>query len=240
VAQGKALSAFFKTEGLVVEHADTGEDALGLLRHYQFDLIILGRDVPDMDSTLLISRVRAAGHHTPLLALLGSASAKQRLAALSAGADDVVEPNTDRAELLARMRAIVRRSRGYSQPVIRCGKLALDHERQDVTVEGNHLHLTQKEFALLQLLIMRKNMVMTKEAILSNLYGGMDEPEIKIIDVFVCKIRNKLVKAGVHNLLQTVWGRGYVVRDASRDDDTTPVPGIPQPTKVSRRELEIA
>ena len=239
-AQPKALSAFFKVEGLVVEHTDTGEDALWLLRHDQFDMIVLNSDVPDMDGTLLISRVRTAGHHTPVIALLWTASTKQRLAALSAGADDVVECDTDRPELLARMRAVLRRSRGYSQPIIRCGKLALDHERQDVMLDDKHIHLTQKEFALLQLLMMRKNVVMTKEVILSNLYGGMDEPEIKIIDVFVCKIRSKLAKAGVRNLIQTVWGRGYIVRDALRDDDGTSKPCIPQPNEVSRRALAIA
>ncbi len=239
-SQSRGLSAFFKAEGLVVECTDTGEDALGLLRHDTFDMLVVSRSLPDMDATQLISRVRAAGHHTPVLAILGSASAKQRLAALSVGADDVVEHDTDRAELLARMRAILRRSRGYSQPIIRRGRLALDQERQDVTLDDKHVHLTHKEFALLQLLMMRKNTVMTKESILSNLYGGMDEPEIKIIDVFVCKIRSKLAKAGVHNLIQTVWGRGYVVRDASRDDDTTPERRIPQPIEASRRELEIA
>ena len=225
----RALATFFKAEGLIVECTDTGEEALELLRHYPFDLIVLNRAPTDINGTSLISRVRTAGHHTPIIALLGATSPKQRLATLSSGADDVVEHDIDRAELLARMRAILRRSRGYSESVIRCGKLALDHERQDVTLDGEHVHLTQKEFALLQLLMMRKNTVMTKEVILSNLYGGMDEPEIKIIDVFVCKIRSKLAKAGVRNLIQTEWGRGYVVRDISRDDDRTPEPCIPLP-----------
>jgi two-component system cell cycle response regulator CtrA len=239
VPQAQAMNAFFKAEGLVVEHTSTSDDAMGLLRHYQFDIIVLSRHVADTDCTPLISRVRSAGHHTPVLALLKAASTKERLAALSAGADDVVELDADRAELLARMRSIMRRSRGYSQPIIRCGRVALNQENQVVTVDDKHLHLTHREFALLQLLMMRKNMVMTKEAILSNLYGGMDEPEIKIIDVFVCKIRSKLAKAGLRNVIQTVWGRGYVVRDASRDDDTTPEPRIPQPLEMSRRELAV-
>jgi two-component system, cell cycle response regulator CtrA len=239
ISPTRALDACFKAEGLVVECTDTGEEALGLLRHYQFDLIVLNRDPADIDGTLLISRLRTAGHHTPIIALLGTTNAKQRLATLSSGADDVVEHDIDRAELLARMRAIMRRSRGYSESVIRCGKLALDQERQDVTVAGNHVHLSNKEFAILQLLMMRKNTVMTKEVILSNLYGGLDEPEIKIIDVFVCKIRSKLAKAGVRNLIQTEWGRGYVVRDISRDDDRTPEPRVPLPIEAGRRELAL-
>ena len=238
--QGRTLNAFFKAEGFVVEHTDSGEDALGLLRHYEFDMIIAGCGVPDMDGTRLISRARAAGHHTPVIAMLALASPKQRLAALSAGADDAVEHDTDRAELLARMRAILRRSRGYSQPVLRRGRLTLDQERQDISIDDKHIHLTGKEFALLHLLMMRKNMVMTKEAILSSLYGGMDEPEVKIIDVFVCKTRAKLAKAGIRNLIETVWGRGYVVRDASRDDEEVITPRVPQPIDTCRHEFAMA
>ena len=231
------LHAFIQSEGVVVEGADTGEETLNLLRHYPFDVVVLDLALPDMDGVTLISRLRLAGHHTPVLALLSSASIKHRLAALSAGADDVVGHETDRTEILARMRAIFRRSRGFSQPAIQCGQVTLNHEHQEVTIAGRHVHLTQKEFSLLQLLMLRKNVVMTKETILANLYGGLDEPEIKIIDVFICKLRSKLAKAGVTDLIGTVWGRGYIVREEGRDNHGTSQPRIPLPIEACRREF---
>jgi two-component system cell cycle response regulator CtrA len=139
----------------------------------------------------------------------------------------------DRAELAARIRAIVRRSRGYSQSQLQVGNLTLDVSNQDVIANGTRVHLTTREFAILELLILRRNMIMTKEAILTQLYGGMDEPEIKIIDVFVCKIRSKLTKAGLPNVITTVWGRGYSVKDTGRDTPAiTPV--RPQPAQTEQ------
>ena len=235
--QTNPLRAFIQSEGVVVEGADTGEEALDLVRHYPFDVVVLNLTLPDMDGITWISRLRLTGHHTPVLALLSSASIKHRLAALSAGADDVVGHDTDPTEILARMRAIFRRSRGFSQPAIQCGQVTLNQEHHEVTVAGRHVHLTQKEFALLQLLMLRKNTIMTKEMILANLYGGLDEPEIKIIDVFICKLRSKLAKAGVTNLIGTVWGRGYVVREEGRDNPSKSQPRIPLPIEACRREL---
>ena len=231
------LHAFVQSEGIVVESANAGEEALDLLRHYPFDVVVLDLALPDMDGVTLISRLRLAGHHTPVLALLSSASIKHRLAALSAGADDVVGHDTDRTEILARMHAIFRRSRGFSQPAIQCGQVTLNQEHHEVTIAGRHVHFTQKEFALLQLLMLRKNTIMTKEMILANLYGGLDEPEIKIIDVFICKLRSKLAKAGVTDLIGTVWGRGYIVREEGRDNLGTSQPRIPLPIKARQQEL---
>ena len=109
--------------------------------------------------------------------------------------------------------------------------MTLDVDRQDVVANGVRVHFTNKEFALLQLLVLRRNMVITKEAILSHLYGGMDEPEIKIIDVFICKVRSKLTKAGLPTVISTVWGRGYSVKDTG-DDGSMLTPMNPKPVQV--------
>jgi two-component system, cell cycle response regulator CtrA len=231
---GKALSAFLKAEGIIVETADTGEDALDLLRHYEFDLVLLNLLLPDMDGTTLITRMRAAKREEPVLAMAKSTNLRARLKALTAGGDDVVDQGVDRAELLARMRAIVRRSRGYSQPLLQAGTLVLDVNQQDVVTNGTRIRLSAKEFGILHLLVLRKNMVMSKDAILSAIYGGMDEPESKIIDVFVCKLRGKLAAAGLRNVIGTVWGRGYIVRDGTRGDERPPTPHIPEPTEEPR------
>ncbi len=229
-----ALSAYLKAEGLVVEVTATGEDALDLLRHYEFDVVLLNLVLPDMDGSTLATRIRAAGRHTPILALADVPNPRSRLKVLSAGADDVVEQNVDRDELLARMRAIFRRSCGYSHSRIQAGGLTLDIEQHEVVANGSRIALSAKEFDILQMLMLRKNMILTKEMILSHLYGGMDEPEIKIIDVFICKIRGKLKKAGMPDVIGTVWGRGYIVRDQGRDREAQKGPLVPQPFEVDR------
>jgi two-component system cell cycle response regulator CtrA len=227
VRHANALSAYLQSEGVVVEPVDTGADALDLLRHYEFDLVLLNLVLPDTDGSTLITRMRAAGRHIPILALADVSDPRSRLKALSAGGDDVVERAVDRAELLARMRAIFRRSRGYSHATIQIGALTLNIEQQEASANGCRIALTAKEFAILQLLMLRKNMILTKEMIMSQLYGGMDEPEIKIVDVFICKIRSKLAKAGLRDVIGTVWGRGYTVRDQRREDEPSPLVTLP-------------
>lgn len=231
VRHGTAIGAALKAEAVRVDIADCGDDALYLMRHYDFDLVLLNMLLPDMGGTSLISRIRLAKHETPIIAI--SAAPQARLKALAAGADDVVERDIDQAELAARIRAIVRRSRGFNQSQLHVGGVTLDVEHQDVVANGVRVHFTNKEFALLQLLVLRRNMIMTKEAILSQLYGGMDEPEIKIIDVFICKIRSKLAKAGLPTVISTVWGRGYSVKDTGHEGSTI-IPVCPQPAQAER------
>ena len=231
IRSGIALSAELKVEAVRVDIAESGEDALYLMRDYQFDLVLLNMLLPDMDGTSLISRIRLAKHETPIIAI--SAVPQARLKALAAGADDVIERDIDQTELGARIRAMVRRSRGFSQSKLQVGGVILDVDHRDVVANGVRVHFTNKEFALLELLVLRRNMIMTKEAILSQLYGGMDEPEIKIIDVFVCKIRSKLTKVGLPAVISTVWGRGYSVTDIGDEGSVIP-PVHPQPAQAER------
>ena len=224
-----AISADLKAESIRVDIAESGDDALYLMRDYEFELVLLDLLLPDIDGTALIGRIRSTKHETPIIAL--SAVPQARLKALAAGADDVVERDINRAELCARIRAIVRRSRGFTRSQLQIGTLTLDVDNQDVVANGVRVHFSVKEFAILQLLVLRRNMIMTKEAILSHIYGGMDEPEIKIIDVFICKIRSKLTKADLPNVISTVWGRGYTVKDVGREIPASS-PLCPQPAQV--------
>ena len=137
--------------------------------------------------------------------------------ALSLGADDFIIKPYDKAELLARMQAVVRRSKGFSQPTVRLGRLELNLDSREVAIDGRDIHLTGKEYSILELLVLRKGMVLTKEAFLNHLYGGMDEPEVKIIDVFVCKLRKKLARAGAEGIIGTIWGRGYMIREPAAE-----------------------
>jgi two-component system cell cycle response regulator CtrA len=209
----RGLSLMLKSGGAVVDQADTGEEALELARHYDYDVVILDLMLPDMEGYEVVRRMRAARIETPVLIVSGLSRPQAKVKGLGMGADDFITKPFDKAELLARMQAVVRRSKGFSQPTLRVGSLVLNLDSRDVTVEGQPVHLTGKEYAILELLVLRKGMVLTKEAFLNHLYGGMDEPEMKIIDVFVCKLRKKLAQAGGENLIGTVWGRGYMIRE---------------------------
>jgi two-component system, cell cycle response regulator CtrA len=209
----RGLSLMLKSGGAVVDQADTGEEALELARHYDYDVVILDLMLPDMEGYEVVRRMRAARIETPVLIVSGLSRPQAKVKGLGMGADDFITKPFDKAELLARVQAVVRRSKGFSQPTLRVGSLVLNLDSRDVMVEGRPVHLTGKEYAILELLVLRKGMVLTKEAFLNHLYGGMDEPEMKIIDVFVCKLRKKLAQAGGENLIGTVWGRGYMIRE---------------------------
>jgi two-component system, cell cycle response regulator CtrA len=233
-AVAHTLEAYCMAQGISAELTDTGAEALELLRHYEFELLILNLALPDIEGSAVIRRMRAAGRTTPILALSTGRNPRARVEAFAAGADDVVDQNIDPTELLARVRAIVRRSRGHSQSSLQIGAVTLDHEQQTVLAGGTNVTLTGKEFAILQLLMLRKNMVLTKDAILTQLYGGMDEPESKIVDVFVCKIRKKLAQAGLTDFIGTVWGRGYTVRDQAASTARPGTPLTPEPSQAPR------
>jgi two-component system cell cycle response regulator CtrA len=157
---------------------------------------------------------------TPVLILSGISEMDSKVRSFGFGADDYVTKPFHREELVARIQAVVRRSKGHSQSIIRTGKLAVNLDAKTVEVDGNRVHLTGKEYQMLELLSLRKGTTLTKEMFLNHLYGGMDEPELKIIDVFICKLRKKLSLACEgENYIETVWGRGYVLRDLDEDGE---------------------
>ena len=214
VTAARGVALMLKSSGAVVNHVDTGEEALELARHYDYDIIILDLMLPDIEGFEVVRRLRTNRNDTPILILSGLTRPAAKVKGLSLGADDFITKPFDRAELLARIQAIVRRSKGFSQSTLYIGPLRLNMDSREVTVDDKVVPLTGKEYSILELLVLRKGMVLTKEAFLNHLYGGMDEPEMKIIDVFVCKLRKKLASAsGGENCIETVWGRGYVLRD---------------------------
>ena len=208
-----AVTLMLKARGTIVDHSVTGEEALELLNHYDYDLVVLDLMLPDMEGYEVVRRMRARRNETPVLILSGLQRAGAKVKGFGLGADDYISKPYDKDELLARVQAIVRRSKGFSQPTLSIGNLQLNLATHEVQADGQTVHLTGKEYAILELLVLRRGMVLTKEAFLNHLYGGLDEPEMKIIDVFICKLRKKLADAGADNLIATVWGRGYMMRD---------------------------
>ncbi len=219
----KSIELMLKSEGFIVDTTEFGEDGLEIGKIYDYDIIILDLMLPDIDGYEVLRRLRAARVTTPILILSGLTELDHKLKGLGFGADDYLTKPFDRRELVARIQAIIRRSKGHAHSVIRTGKLVVNVEARTVEVEGKPLHLTGKEYGILELLSLRKGTTLTKEMFLNHLYGGMDEPELKIIDVFVCKLRKKLTTATAgENYIETVWGRGYVLRDPV--DGRQPVP----------------
>ena len=217
-ALGEGIRVALKPEGYTVDWARDGASALHALTHEDFGLAVLDLGLPRMDGLEVLRRLRAAANPIPVLVLTARDATADRIAGLDAGADDYLTKPFDKAELLARIQAIVRRSKGHSQSVIRTGKLAVNLDAKTVEVDGARVHLTGKEYAMLELLSLRKGTTLTKEMFLNHLYGGMDEPELKIIDVFICKLRKKLAHACEgENYIETVWGRGYVLRDSETE-----------------------
>jgi two-component system cell cycle response regulator CtrA len=214
----RGITLMLKAAGAVVDQTDSGEDSLELLRHYEYDIVVLDLALPDIEGFEVVRRMRFARNDTPVLVLSGLTTPQARVKALGLGADDFITKPYDKTELLARMHAIVRRSKGFSQPTVRLGRLELNLDTREVTIDNRELHLTGKEYAILELLVLRKGMVLTKEAFLNHLYGGMDEPEVKIIDVFVCKLRKKLNRVGAEGIIGTIWGRGYMIRESATQD----------------------
>lgn len=213
----RGLSLMLKAANAVVDHADTGEEALELVRHYDYDIVLLDLMLPDIEGYEVVRRMRVARNDTPVLILSGLCRPQAKVKGLGLGADDFITKPFDKGELLARMQAVVRRSKGFSKPALRIGPMELNLDSREVMVDNTVVHLTGKEYAILELLVLRKGMVLTKEAFLNHLYGGMDEPEMKIIDVFICKLRKKLAQAGADNLIGTVWGRGYMIREPATE-----------------------
>jgi len=229
-----ALADLLRSNGVIVDQTQTGQEALDLVRHYDYDVVLLDLALPDMEGYEVVRRMRAARIDTPVVVQAPMVMPQARVRAFSIGADDFITKPYDHAELFARMQAIVRRTKGYSQPTLRCGTLQLSLDSREVEVSGQPVHLTGKEYAILELLVLRKGMVLTKEVFLNHLYGGMDEPEMKIIDVFICKLRKKLAEAGAPNVIGTVWGRGYMVRDAANHPMLTPAPLTASPRVAER------
>ncbi len=234
----RGMSLMLKSGGAVVDQVDTGEEAMELVRHYDYDIMVLDLMLPDMEGYEVVRRMRAARIETPVLILSGLSRPQAKVKGFGLGADDFITKPFDKAELIARMQAVVRRSKGFSQPTLRVGPLTLNLDSREVTVDGRLVHLTGKEYAILELLVLRKGMVLTKEAFLNHLYGGMDEPEMKIIDVFICKLRKKLAQAGADNLIGTVWGRGYMMREPLSDQ--APAQTDPAFPPSARRALTAA
>lgn len=213
-AQAQAIELMLRSEQMVVDTTGLGEDGLEIGRLYDYDIIILDLGLPDMDGLDVLRQLRATRVETPVLILSGLDDTDRKIKSLGLGADDYLTKPFEKGELVARLHAIIRRSKGHAASTIRTGRMTVNLDTRSVAIDEQPVHLTGKEYGILELLALRKGTTLTKEQFLNHLYGGLDEPELKIIDVFICKLRKKLATlSDGENYIETVWGRGYVLRD---------------------------
>jgi two-component system cell cycle response regulator CtrA len=215
----KNVELMLQSANIVCDVTNLGEEGIEISKLYDYDIIILDLMLPDMDGFDVIKRLRNAAIKTPILILSGLSETEDKIKGFGIGADDYLTKPFNKNELVARLNAIVRRARGHADATIKVGRLTINLQSHTADVDGENIPLTSKEYAILELLAMRKGSTLTKEMFLNHLYGGLDEPELKIIDVFVCKLRKKLAKAlGGESCIETIWGRGYVLRGPQSSD----------------------
>jgi two-component system, cell cycle response regulator CtrA len=210
----RSIELMLRGEGLYVYTTDLGEEGLDLGKMYDYDIVVLDLQLPDMSGFEVLKALRVAKMRAPILILSGSAVVEDKVKALCLGADDYMTKPFNKDELVARIQALVRRSKGHSESIVSTGRLTVDLDQKSVEVDGVRVHLTGKEYQMLELLSLRKGTTVSKEIFLNHLYGDREEPEMKIIDVFICKLRRKLDIAGDGgSYIETIWGRGYTLRD---------------------------
>ena len=207
-----------KRERMIPESAYSGHDGLELIKLYDYDLIILDLILPDVKGTDVLKHIRQQDITTPILILSALNQTDKKVECLNGGADDYLTKPFETIELLARIKALIRRSHHLSESVIHIGKMDIDMNTKTVYIDKKLVPLTSKEYALLELLALKRGITVSKENCISQLYGVMDEPpDSKIIDVFLCKIRRKIkALTGGEDYIQNIWGRGYILKSEKK------------------------
>ena len=214
-ATKQSIEFILKAESFDVHTTDFGKQGINLSKLCEYDIVLLDLNFPNMFGFEILHALRSAKVKAPVLILYGLTGVEEKVKSLGYGAEDFMINPVRKDELVARVHAIVRRSKHHAHSIVNIGDLTVNLDRRTVEVSGKRVHLTVKEYEVLKLLALHKGATQTKEMFLNHLYGGTDEPELKIIDVFICKLRKKLADASNgKNYIETVWGRGYMLRES--------------------------
>ncbi len=199
--------------GYAVDISGDGEDGLHMARTNPYDLIVLDLLLPKLDGLALLSRLRQEGNQTPVLILTSLSQTQDVVAGLNAGSDDYLTKPFDAAELLARCKALVRRSYGSADPHIRVADLTIDTLARQVTRGQRRLVLPPMEYRLLEYLALRKNQVVSKTEILEHLYEFNWERFSNVVEVYISSLRRKIDHDAESKLIVTVRGMGYMLQE---------------------------
>lgn len=225
------LTAFLRSRMAIVDETNDPEEVLDLVKFYDYDAILLRLSEARLGDFELIRKLRLARVRAPLIAVARNMSEAARLRVLQIGADDLIVDALSHEEIFMKVQNLIRRSRGFQENVLRLGQVEINMNAKKIYARGKPVTLTKKEYQIAEILALRKGVVLSKEAILDHLYGGLDEPNPKIIDVFICKIRKKLQSLGVDDFIETNWGRGYMAIDHRQENQSQDLTtrGLTQP-----------
>jgi two-component system, OmpR family, response regulator PhoP len=205
----ESLVTQLKDAGFNVDAAADGEEGLYAGREYSLDVAIVDLGLPKLSGLDLIRRLRAESKTFPILILTARDRWQDKVEGLQAGADDYVAKPFHFQELLARVQALLRRSGGWAQAVLRCGAVSLDPRTQDVTVHGQRIELTSFEYRILEYLIHRAGEVISKTELTERLYAQDFDRDSNTIEVFIGRLRRKLDPGDTLKPIETLRGRGY-------------------------------
>ena len=209
-----SVRTLLEDEKMAVDVAGAGEEGLARALRQSYDVMLLDLGLPDTHGFDVLKKLRAAGSDMPVMVVSGTDDVRTKAQGLWLGGDDYIVKPFRAPELLARISAVVRRARGHAQSLIQVGELTVNLDSQWAEHNGGRIHLSSKEYAVLELLALRRGQVVSREALMNHLYGMMDTPNDKIIEVFVSKLRKKLQDAlDGCDLIETIWGRGYMLTD---------------------------
>lgn len=217
VEDDKKIAGFIekglREAGFAVDVRNDGPGGLALALEDVYDAAVVDIMLPDLDGLQLIEKMRAAEINTPVLILSARQSVDDRIQGLQRGGDDYMVKPFSFSELLARVQALIRRDKKNTQPTtLQVGGLAMDLLRHDVTRDGRKIDLPAKEYALLEFMLRNAGMVLSKTAILERVYEYNFDPQTNVVDVLVCRLRNKVDKDFEPKIIHTVRGMGYVLR----------------------------
>ena len=207
----KALKRGLEEEGFAVDAAEDGEEADYKAGDASYDAIILDLMLPKIDGLTLLQKWRKAGVKTHILVLTAKDTTDDKVKGLDFGADDYLTKPFQLEELLARLRALVRRSHQVKDPILRVLDLEIDTSARTVKRAGQNIHLTPREFALLQFLAFHRGKVVTRTMIWEHLYDEYDENTSNVVDVYIRYLRTKIDKGFEKPLILTRWGEGYML-----------------------------
>jgi two-component system OmpR family response regulator len=215
------LAKGLRQEGYAVDVVDSGQDAIWMATENEYDAmvldVILATGEPEVDGFEVCRRLRRAHRWAPVLMVTARDAVEDRVHGLDAGADDYLAKPFSLAELLARVRALLRRGARERPAVLRVGDLTLDPARHDVCRAGSRIHLTPTEFALLEYLMRRPDDVVTRKALIEHVWDFAFDGDPQIVNVYIRSLRDKIDRPFGRATLQTVHGLGYRIRDEPQD-----------------------